>query len=56
MRLSVWFLLNPRPSEELWVLSDLRSRSGEKSSPKRDEVVQPLFHARSGEVDWLKRG
>ncbi|QCD82473.1 hypothetical protein DEO72_LG2g2812 [Vigna unguiculata] len=56
MRLSFLFLLNPRPSEELWVLSDLRSRSGEKSSPKRDEVVQPLFHARSGEVGWLKRG
>jgi len=27
-------LLNPRPSEELCVLSNLRSRSGEKSSLK----------------------
>ena len=51
-----FFLLNPRPGEELCVLSDLRSRSGEKSSPKRDEVVQPLLHTRSGKVGWLKRG
>ncbi|QCD82472.1 hypothetical protein DEO72_LG2g2811 [Vigna unguiculata] len=56
MRLSVLFLLNPRPSDELWMLSDLRSRSSEKSLPKRDEVVQPLFHAGSGEVGWIKRG
>ena len=27
------------------------SRSGEMGSPKRDKVMQPLFHARSGEVD-----
>jgi len=32
------------------VLGDLRSRSGEKSSPKRDDEVQPLLHARSGEL------
>ena len=32
------------------------TRSGEKSLPKRDEVVKPLFHAHSGEVGWLKRG
>ena len=51
-----FFLLNPRPGEELCVLSDLWSRLGEKTSPKRDEVVQPLFHARSGEVGWLNRG
>jgi len=49
MRLGV-FLLNPRPGEVLCVLRDLRSRPGEKSLPKRDEVVQPLLHTRSGEV------
>jgi len=49
MRLGV-FLLNPRPGEVLCVLSDLRSRPGEKSSLKQDEVVQPLLHTRSGEV------
>jgi len=48
--------LNPCPGEELCVLSELRARPGEESSPKRDEVVQPLLHARSGEVGWLKRG
>ncbi|QCD82916.1 hypothetical protein DEO72_LG2g3258 [Vigna unguiculata] len=48
--------LNPRPGEELCVLSELWARPGEESSPKRDEVVQPLLHARSGEVGWLKRG
>jgi len=46
----VLFALNPRPGEELCVLSELRSRSGDKSSSKRDEVVQTLLHARSGEV------
>ena len=44
------FVWNLRPSEELCVLSDLRSRSGEKSSPKRDELVHPLLHARLGEI------
>jgi len=44
------FLWNLRPSEELCVLNDLRSRSGEKSSPKRDEVIHPLLHTRLGEV------
>ena len=43
-------LFNPHPSEELCVLSDIRSHSGKKSSPKRDDVIHPLFHARSGEV------
>ncbi|QCE02883.1 hypothetical protein DEO72_LG8g899 [Vigna unguiculata] len=42
--------LNPRPGEELCVLSELRARPSEKSSPKRDEVVQPLLHVRLGEV------
>ena len=32
------------------MLSDLRSRSGEKSSPKQDELVHPLLHARLGEI------
>ena len=32
------------------MLSDLRSRQGEKSSPKRDEVIHPLLQARLGEV------
>jgi len=52
MRLGVVYVesSNPRPGEGLCVLSELRSRSGEKSSPKRDEVVQPLLHARSGGV------
>jgi len=27
-----------------------KSLSCEKSSPKRDDVVKPLFHTRSGEV------
>jgi len=36
-------------------LSEPRSRSGEKSSPKRDDGVKPLFHARLGEVIQLKR-
>ncbi|QCE04313.1 hypothetical protein DEO72_LG8g2350 [Vigna unguiculata] len=49
MRLGV-FLLNPRPGEVLCVLSELRSRPDKKSSLKQDEVVQPLFHTRSGEV------
>ena len=49
MRLD-FFLLNPRPGEEICVLNDLGSRLGEKSSPKRDEVVQPLLHARSSDL------
>ena len=32
------------------------TRSGEKSSPKRDVVVKSLLNARSGEVGWLRRG
>ncbi|QCE04371.1 hypothetical protein DEO72_LG8g2407 [Vigna unguiculata] len=40
--------------EELCVLSELTSRSGEKSSLKRDEVVQPLLHARSSEPNELE--
>jgi len=36
-------------------LSEPRSRSSEKSSPKRDDVVKPLFHARSSEVIQLKQ-
>ena len=32
------------------------TRSGEKSSPKRDVVVKSLLNAHSGEVGWLKRG
>ena len=31
------------------------SRSGEKGSPKRDNVVQSLFHARSGEMIQFRR-
>ena len=49
-----FLLLNPRLGEELCVLSDLRSRSSEKSSPKRDGVIQPYLYTRSGEVGWLK--
>ncbi|QCD96147.1 hypothetical protein DEO72_LG6g849 [Vigna unguiculata] len=42
--------------EDLCVLlGDLRCRSGEKSSPKRDDEVQPLLQARSGEVGYPKR-
>jgi len=26
------------------------TRSGEKSSPKRDDLVKPLFHTRLGEM------
>jgi len=44
------FVWNLRPGEELCVLSDLRSRSGEKSLPKRDELVHPLLHTRLGEI------
>ncbi|QCD89675.1 hypothetical protein DEO72_LG4g621 [Vigna unguiculata] len=36
-------------------LGERGSRSGEKVSPKRDIVVKPLFHTRSGEVVQLKR-
>ena len=32
-------------------LSEGMTRSGEKSSPKRDDVVKLLFHTRSGEVE-----
>ncbi|QCD83266.1 hypothetical protein DEO72_LG2g3609 [Vigna unguiculata] len=39
---------NPRPLEEIWVFERMGSRSGELGSPKRDKVVQPLFHVRSG--------
>jgi len=49
IRLGV-FVWNLRPGEELCVLSDLRSHSGEKSSPQRDELVHPLLHARLGEI------
>jgi len=45
-----FFLWNLRPGEELCVLSNIRSRSGEKSSSTRDEVVHPLLHARLGEI------
>jgi len=34
----------------LCVLSERRSHLGKKGSPKRDDVLQPLFHTRSGEV------
>jgi len=33
-----------------------RTRSGEKSSSKRDVVVKSLLNTRSGEVGRLKRG
>jgi len=32
------------------ILSESMTRSGEKSSPKRDEVGRSLFHTRSGKV------
>ena len=44
------FILNPRPGEGLCVLGEHGSRSGEMGSLKRDDVVQPLFYTRSGEV------
>ena len=47
----MWLSANPRPLEEIWVFERMGSRSGELGSPKRDKVVQPLFHVRSGEVD-----
>ena len=50
MRLGVFLIESSSKRGALCVLSDLRSRSGEKSSPKRDEEVQPLLHARLGEV------
>jgi len=31
------------------------TRSGETSTPKRDGVMLPLFHARSGEMIQLRR-
>jgi len=34
----------------LCVLSKSMTRSGEQGSPKRDGVVQPLLHTRSGEA------
>jgi len=49
------FRANPRPGEELCVFERTMSRSGEKSSPKRDDVGKPLFHARLGEVIQLRR-
>ena len=42
--------LNPRPGEEIWVFERMGSHSGERSSPKRDNMVKSLFHARSSEV------
>ena len=42
--------VNPRPGEELCVFERTKSRSGEKSSPKRDDVGKPLFHTRLSEV------
>jgi len=50
------FKLNSRSGEVCVFLGASMTRSGEKSSLKRDEVVKPLFHSRSGEVGWLKRG
>ncbi|QCE11090.1 hypothetical protein DEO72_LG10g2323 [Vigna unguiculata] len=41
--------VNPCPGEELCVFKRTKSRSGEKSSPKRDDVGKLLFHTRSGE-------
>jgi len=42
--------VNPRPGEEFCVFERMKSRSGETGSPKRDGVMQPLFHPRLGEV------
>jgi len=39
MRIDVLFIESSSRRGVLCVLSDLRSRSGEKSSPKRDEEV-----------------
>ena len=37
------------------ILDEGMTRSGEMSSPKRDGVMLPLFHARSGEMIQLRR-
>jgi len=50
MRLGVLLIESSFRRGALCVLSDLRSLLGEKSSPNRDKEVQPLLHARSGEV------
>jgi len=50
MRFGILLIESSSRQGALCVLSDLRSRLGEKSSPKRDEEVQPLLHACSSEV------
>jgi len=47
------FKSNSRSGEVCVFLGTSMTRSGEKSSPKRDEVVMPLFHARLGEMGWV---
>jgi len=44
------FLSNPRSGEVCVFLGTGTTRSCKKSSPKRDDVVKPLFHTRSGEM------
>ncbi|QCD94494.1 hypothetical protein DEO72_LG5g2578 [Vigna unguiculata] len=44
-----------RPRLELSEIASM-TRSGEKSSPKRDVVVKSLLNAHSGEVGRLKQG
>ena len=44
------FLSNPRLGEVCVFLGTGMTRSGEKSSPKRDDMVNPLFHTRSSEM------
>jgi len=48
----VWCILlsNPCSDEVCVFLSEGRTRSGEKGSLERDNVVQPLIHTRLGEV------
>jgi len=51
----VLITLSFRPGEEIQVFEQMGSRSGERGSLKRDNVVQSLFHARSSEMIQLRR-